>query len=46
VTEPPKYGLQRVSGFEHIHFAMRADSDLAQLAAIRAGFGIGYAKLY
>ena len=37
--------LQRVSGFEHIHFAMRADSDLAQLAAIRAGFGIGVCQI-
>jgi DNA-binding transcriptional LysR family regulator len=33
--------LQRVSGFEHVRFALKADSDLAQLAAIRAGFGIG-----
>jgi len=24
------------------HFALRTDSDLAQLAAIRAGFGIGF----
>jgi DNA-binding transcriptional LysR family regulator len=37
--------LQRVSGFEHSSFALRADSDLAQLAAIRAGFGIGVCQV-
>jgi len=37
--------LQRVSGFGHVQFAMRADSDLAQLAAIRAGFGIGVCQV-
>ncbi|QRM33601.1 LysR family transcriptional regulator [Microvirga sp. VF16] len=33
--------LNGVSGFERTRFALRADSDLAQFAAIRAGFGIG-----
>ncbi|SMF71832.1 transcriptional regulator, LysR family [Tistlia consotensis] len=33
--------LRLVPGFEGYDFALRSDSDLAQLAAIRAGFGIG-----
>ncbi|WP_244445206.1 LysR substrate-binding domain-containing protein [Microvirga sp. BSC39] len=37
--------LNRVSGFDPIHFAFKADSDLAQLAAIRAGFGIGVCQV-
>jgi DNA-binding transcriptional LysR family regulator len=32
---------QRVPDFESIRFALRTDSDIAQLMAIRAGFGIG-----
>ncbi len=32
---------QRVKGLEQVRFAFRADSDIAQLMAIRAGFGIG-----
>ena len=32
---------RRVSGFDRMMFALRADSDLAQLAMIRAGYGIG-----
>lgn len=32
---------RRVAGLDRANFALRADSDLAQLAAIRAGFGIG-----
>lgn len=32
---------KRIGGFQRGLFAFRADSDLAQLAAIRAGFGIG-----
>jgi DNA-binding transcriptional LysR family regulator len=32
---------KRVAGLDRSLFALRADSDLAQLAAIRAGFGIG-----
>ncbi|MEQ8349535.1 MAG: LysR family transcriptional regulator [Sneathiellaceae bacterium] len=31
----------RVPGFDRVRFALRADSDVAQLAALRAGFGIG-----
>ncbi|WP_207459036.1 LysR family transcriptional regulator [Azospirillum sp. SYSU D00513] len=31
--------------FERSRFALRADSDLAQLAAIRAGFGIGVCQV-
>jgi DNA-binding transcriptional LysR family regulator len=37
--------LKRVSGFERMNFALKADSDLAQLAAIRAGFGIGVCQV-
>src|SRR5262249_50759480 len=36
---------QRAPGFENARFAFRADSDVAQLAAIRAGFGIGFCQL-
>jgi DNA-binding transcriptional LysR family regulator len=32
---------RRIVGLDRAGFALRADSDLAQLAAIRAGFGIG-----
>ena len=32
---------RRVGGLDRAAFALRADSDLAQLASIRAGFGIG-----
>lgn len=32
---------KRAPAFDTAHFALRTDSDLAQLAAIRAGFGIG-----
>ncbi|MGL4288059.1 MAG: LysR family transcriptional regulator [Phreatobacter sp.] len=32
---------RRVAGFDRAKFALRADSDLAQLAMIRAGYGIG-----
>lgn len=37
--------LKRVSGFDRAGFALKADSDLAQLAAIRAGFGIGVCQV-
>jgi len=33
--------LKRTPGIQRAMFALRCDSDLAQLAAIRAGFGIG-----
>lgn len=36
---------QRVTGLEDVHFALRADSDIAQLMAIRAGFGIGICQV-
>lgn len=32
---------RRIGGFDGVQFALRADSDLAQLAMIRAGCGIG-----
>jgi DNA-binding transcriptional LysR family regulator len=35
----------RLKGLERTEFALRADSDLAQLAAIRAGFGIGVCQV-
>ena len=37
--------LARCPGFSRAGFALRADSDLAQLAAIRAGFGIGVCQV-
>lgn len=37
--------LQRVPNFDMPRFALRTDSDLAQLAAIRAGFGIGVCQV-
>lgn len=36
---------QRVKGLEDVRFAFRADSDIAQLMAIRAGFGIGICQV-
>jgi len=36
---------QRVQGLENVRFAFRADSDIAQLMAIRAGFGIGICQV-
>jgi LysR substrate binding domain len=36
---------RRVQGFETAHFALRTDSDIAQLMAIRAGFGIGICQV-
>lgn len=41
MTPPIRAMVRRVPGFDATSFALRADSDLAQLAAIRAGFGIG-----
>ena len=37
--------LQSFPAFDRSAFALRADSDLAQLAAIRAGFGIGMCQV-
>jgi DNA-binding transcriptional LysR family regulator len=36
---------QRVPAFGGMRFALRTDSDIAQLAAIRAGFGIGICQV-
>jgi DNA-binding transcriptional LysR family regulator len=36
---------QQMPGFETISFALRTDSDIAQLMAIRAGFGIGICQV-
>jgi DNA-binding transcriptional LysR family regulator len=36
---------RRVHGLEALHFAFRTGSDIAQLAAIRAGFGIGMCQV-
>jgi DNA-binding transcriptional LysR family regulator len=36
---------QRIQGFDAVHFAFRTDSDIAQLMAVRAGFGIGFCQL-
>jgi DNA-binding transcriptional LysR family regulator len=35
----------RTQGLEKVHFALRTDSDIAQLMAIRAGFGIGFCQV-
>lgn len=37
--------LKRVRGVDRSAFALRADSDLAQLAMLRAGFGIGVCQV-
>jgi DNA-binding transcriptional LysR family regulator len=36
---------RRMPEFDTSWFALKADSDLAQLAAIRAGFGIGICQI-
>jgi DNA-binding transcriptional LysR family regulator len=36
---------QRAQGLERVHFALRTDNDIAQLMAIRAGFGIGICQV-
>ncbi|WP_199100334.1 LysR substrate-binding domain-containing protein, partial [Dyella sp. ASV21] len=46
-TEPVYVRRMRPSGFPYTRdqFALRTDSDLAALAALRAGFGIGFAQV-
>ena len=46
-TETPmvRAVLRHLPGFDHARFALRTDSDVAQLAAIRAGFGIGICQV-
>ncbi|WP_109126876.1 LysR family transcriptional regulator [Dyella sp. C11] len=46
-TETPYIRRMRPPGVPYTreHFALRTDSDLAALAAIRAGFGIGFAQV-
>ena len=46
-TETPavRAVLSRLPGFDRASFALRTDSDIAQLAAIRAGFGIGVCQV-
>jgi DNA-binding transcriptional LysR family regulator len=36
---------QQLPGFDRVRFAFRSDSDLAQFAAIKAGFGIGVCQI-
>jgi DNA-binding transcriptional LysR family regulator len=36
---------RRVPGFDSVRFALRTDSDIAQLMAIKAGFGIGFCQV-
>jgi DNA-binding transcriptional LysR family regulator len=36
---------KRITGLDRAMFALRSDSDLAQLAAIRAGYGIGVCQV-
>ena len=46
-TETPaiRAVLSHLPGFDRANFALRTDSDIAQLAAIRAGFGIGICQV-
>lgn len=46
-TEQPYIRKLRPEGLPYAreHFALRTDSDLASLAALRAGFGIGFAQV-
>jgi DNA-binding transcriptional LysR family regulator len=44
-TAPIRSMLKRVGGFSRASFTLRANSDLAQLAAIRAGYGIGFCQV-
>jgi DNA-binding transcriptional LysR family regulator len=37
--------LAEVPGFERVRYALRVDNDLAQLAAIRAGIGLGICQV-
>jgi DNA-binding transcriptional LysR family regulator len=37
--------LAQVPGYERVRFALRVDDDVAQLAAIRAGFGLGLCQV-
>lgn len=45
--EPPYVRAMRPAGLAYAreHFALRTDSDLAGLAALRAGFGIGFCQV-
>jgi len=36
---------RRIKGFDAVRFAFRSDSDIAQLMATRAGFGIGFCQV-
>jgi DNA-binding transcriptional LysR family regulator len=45
VTPAIRGMLAKVPGFERVRFALRVDNDLAQLAAIRAGFGLGVCQV-
>ncbi|PTL75467.1 LysR family transcriptional regulator [Vitiosangium sp. GDMCC 1.1324] len=44
-TEAIRGMMKRVPKFDTSRFALRTDNDLAQLAAIRAGFGIGICQV-
>lgn len=44
-TPPMRRFVQRFPVLDRSRFALRADSDLAQLAMIRAGFGIGVCQV-
>jgi len=44
-TAPIRSMLKRVGGFSRASFTLRANSDLAQLAAIRAAYGIGFCQV-
>ena len=44
-SAPIRSMLRRAGGFPRQNFTLRANSDLAQLAAIRAGYGIGFCQV-
>jgi DNA-binding transcriptional LysR family regulator len=44
-SAPIRSMMKRVGGLQRQDFTLRANSDLAQLAAIRAGYGIGFCQV-
>ena len=44
-SAPIRSMMKRVGGLQRQNFTLRANSDLAQLAAIRAGYGIGFCQV-
>jgi len=44
-SAPMRSMLKRAGGFQRQDFTLRSNSDLAQLAAVRAGYGIGFCQV-